>query len=489
VSAGPSLDGPGRSQSRSGRGTRTGRSALPQVDSVLKLPDAAALIERFGRAALRDALRTGLEALRERISDGDPAPDADEVLAQAGRELEDLARAALRPVINATGVVLHTNLGRAPLSEEAVRAVLSATGYSTVELDLVTGGRGSRTAHAADLIGRLLAAEHAHVVNNGAAALLLAVAALGRGREVIVSRGELIEIGGSFRLPEIIAMSGARLVEVGTTNRTRAADYRAAIGTDTAMILKVHPSNFRQVGFTEEAELAELVPIGREHGITVVHDVGSGLLDHPSTGATIPALHGEPTARASLAAGADIVLFSGDKLLGGPQAGIIAGSRVAVERCRTSPLARALRIDKLQVAALEATLAAHLRSEQPLDVPAVHMLDLPVEGLRARAERLVATLADRIDLGDTVSAAPLDGRVGGGASPEATVASYGLTIGHANPERLLTALRLGDPTVIARVADGRLIVDLRTVGPDDDDRLVTALARAAAGVQGAVDER
>ena len=468
---------------------RVGRAVLPRVDIVLGLPGAADLIDRFGRSALRSAVRARLAELRDTIGDSDRVPGENEVLARARCDLEDLARAALRPVINATGVVLHTNLGRAPLSEDAVRAVIGAANYSTVELDLVSGARGSRTAHASSLVSRLLGAEHAHVVNNGAAALLLAVAALARGRDVIVSRGELIEIGGSFRLPDIIAMSGARLVEVGTTNRTRSSDYRAAIGAGTGLILKVHPSNFRQVGFTEEAELSDLVRIGEEHDIPVVHDVGSGLLGDLPTGMTLSALDGEPTARASLAAGVDIVLFSGDKLLGGPQAGIIAGSRPLVDACRTSPMARALRIDKLQIAALEATLAAHLRSDQPLDLPAVRMLHLPVETLRTRAKRLLATLAGITELRDVVTAEPLEGRVGGGASPEATLASYGLAIGVETPGQFLTALRLGDPTVIARVSGNRVLIDLRTVAPEDDDALVHALARAAAGIDGALDGR
>lgn len=456
-------------------GGRRGRAGLPQVDVVLRHPAAGALEQRFGRQSLREAIRIRIAELREAIADTDPSPDAKAVLEEAGRELERIARAALRPVINATGVVLHTNLGRAPLSQKAVRAVLDACGYSTVEFDIASGGRGSRTAHAADLACRLLGSEDAHVVNNGAAALLLAVAALGARKEVIVSRGELIEIGGSFRLPEIVAASGARLVEVGTTNRTRGSDYRGAIGPETALILKVHPSNFRQVGFTEEVELAELVSIGRAHGVPVVHDAGSGLLGLPE----LPALAGEPTVHLSLRAGVDLVVFSGDKLLGGPQAGIIAGTHAAVERCRASPLARALRIDKLQVAALEATLLAHVRSERPLELPAIRMLHLPVSDLMVRAERVIARLDGVGDLGGRIVAGPLDGRVGGGSSPDATVPSYGITVASENPLGLLTALRLGEPVVIARVSDGRLAIDLRTVAPEDDEVLIGALARAA----------
>lgn len=465
------------------RGGRRGRSGLPQVDVVLRHPEAGGLEQRFGRQPLLAAIRIRIATLRESIADTDASPDAQEVLEQAGRELERLASAAVRPVINATGVVLHTNLGRAPLSEDAVRAVLDATGYSTVEFDVASGGRGSRTAHAADLARRLLGAEAAHVVNNGAAALLLAVAALGARKEVIVSRGELIEIGGSFRLPEIVAASGARLVEVGTTNRTRGSDYLSAIGPETALILKVHPSNFRQVGFTEEVDLAELVGIGREHGVPVVHDAGSGLLGLPE----FPALAGEPAVHLSLREGVDLVLFSGDKLLGGPQAGIIAGTRAAVDRCRNFPLARALRIDKLQVAALEATLAAHVRSEHPVELPAVRMLYLPVSELEARADRIVAGLGRISGLSELVVAGPLEGRVGGGSSPDATIPSYGVTVATDDPLRLLALLRLGEPTVIARVSDGRLAIDLRTVAPEDDEALVSALVRAANIVVGLRD--
>jgi L-seryl-tRNA(Ser) seleniumtransferase len=458
---------------------RRGRAGLPQVDAVLRLPDADTAAARFGRPTLREAVRARLADLRDTLQDTDVAPDPEAVLAAATRELERLAGAAVRPVINATGVVLHTNLGRAPLSEAAVRAVLDATGYSTVEFDLATGGRGSRTAHAADLALRLTGAEAAHVVNNGAAALLLAVAALGAGKEVVVSRGELIEIGGSFRLPEIVAASGARLVEVGTTNRTRGADYRAAIGPDTALLLKVHPSNFRQVGFTEEVTLAELVDIGREHGVPVVHDAGSGLLEAPD----VAALGGEPAVRASVAAGADLVLFSGDKLLGGPQAGILVGARAAVDRCRTSPLARALRIDKLQVAALEATLAAHLRDEGLSELPAVRMLHAPVAGLIGRADALAARLAEAAGLRDAVIPGPLEGRVGGGSSPEATVPSYGVCITVDDPSRLLAVLRLGEPAVVARITEGAVAVDLRTVLPEQDGALARAIEHAVAALR------
>lgn len=454
--------------------TRLGRAGLPQVDAVLRLPSAEPLIGRFGRPALREAVRQRLADLRATLSERDVAPTAERVLEETAGELARLLGAAIRPVINATGVVLHTNLGRAPLSEPATRAVMTAAGYSTLEFDLATGGRGSRGSHAADLARRLLGAEAAHLVNNGAAALLLAVAALGAGREVIVSRGELVEIGGSFRLPEIVAASGARLVEVGTTNRTRAADYSAAIGPETALILKVHPSNFRQVGFTEATEIAELVEMGRAHGVPVVHDVGSGLLGPSDIGA----LEGEPIARASIASGVDLVLFSGDKLLGGPQAGVLAGSFAAVERCRTSPLARALRIDKLQVAALEATLAAHLRDAGPEELPAVRMLGLTVDELRIRAESLAALLGSGLPGSTGVTPTRLEARVGAGSSPEVTVPSYGVAVTVDDPSRLLARLRLGEPAVIARIADGRLVIDLRTVAVEEEESLAGAVRRA-----------
>jgi L-seryl-tRNA(Ser) seleniumtransferase len=414
--------------------------------------------------------------LRDAIADDGLAPPLPTVLAGAVDALERRRRHGVQRVINATGVVVHTNLGRAPLSEAARAAVGEASGYASVEYDLETGTRGSRTAHVGMLAAELCGAETGTAVNNGAAALLLAVAGLAGGREVIVSRGELVEIGGSFRLPEIIAAGGAKLVEVGTTNRTRLADYRRAIGPDTGMILKVHRSNFRLVGFTEDTELGELVALGAEHELPVVFDAGSGLIDDDAS-AGIP---DEPEVRAAVASGADLVLFSGDKLLGGPQAGLIVGNSDAVERCRTAPLARALRIDKLQIAALEATLLAHLRTTVPLEVPVIGMLHADPEELRRRAAALKAMLTAAVP-GVSVEAVALDGVVGGGAAPGISVASHGIRIRGPQATHLASRLREQDPPVIVRVEDDGVLLDVRTIHPTDEELVVGALQRCLQG--------
>lgn len=416
-----------------------------------------------------------LARLRDTIADDSLAPALDTVLAGAVDALERRRGAGLRRVINATGVVVHTNLGRAPLSEDALAAVIAASGYASVEYDLVTGARGSRTARVGTLAAELCGAEDATAVNNGAAALLLAVAALAGGGEVIVSRGELVEIGGSFRLPEIIAAGGATLVEVGTTNRTRIQDYRSAIGPDTRMILKVHRSNFRLVGFTEEAELSELVTLGVEHDLQVVFDAGSGLIADDAA-AGIP---GEPEVRTAVASGADLVLFSGDKLLGGPQAGLLVGTRDAVERCRSASLSRALRIDKLQIAALEATLLAHLRTTVPLEIPVIGMLHANLDDLRRRAETLAVALREGMSAGQapgtTIEAVTLEGVVGGGAAPGISVASYGVRIRGPQATRLAARLREQDPPVVVRIEDDGVLLDVRTIDPSDETSVAEAV--------------
>jgi len=461
---------------------RRGRASLPSVDVVLRHAGAAGPVSRYGQRVLAEAIRTELGRLRDTIADDALAPDLDAVLAGALAALERRRDGGVRSVINATGVVVHTNLGRAPLSAAARAAVAAASGYATVEYDLATGARGSRTAHLGMLAAELCGAESGTAVNNGAAALLLAVAGLASGCEVIVSRGELVEIGGSFRLPEIIAAGGARLVEVGTTNRTRLDDYRRAIGPDTGMILKVHPSNFRLIGFTEETALTELAALGAEHGLPVVFDAGSGLIDDEAA-AGIPE---EPEVRAALASGIDLVLFSGDKLLGGPQAGLLVGTRDTIERCRTAPLARALRIDKLQIAALEATLLAHLRSPVPMEVPVIGMLNADPEELRRRADALAAALtaaqtATRAAASDpaqgTIEAVALDGVVGGGAAAGIPVASHGVRIRGPHATRLAARLREQDPPVIVRVEDDCVLLDVRTIAPEEEPQVVDAVHR------------
>ena len=347
---------------------------LPSVDELVRGSD-----DPLAVAAARAVLERAREEIRAGAEPGDLRARLDEALAAARRP-------ALRRVLNATGVLVHTNLGRAPLPQAALDRIVDASGYSNLEYDLSSGSRGSRQDHLAPLLRRLTGAEAAIVVNNNAAAMLLALAALAEGREVVVSRGELIEIGDGFRIPDVLARSGARLVEVGTTNRTRAADYERAIGPDTALLLRVHQSNFRVVGFTEQPRLEELAAVARRHELPLVDDLGSGALVD---------VEGEPTPAAALAAGADLVCFSGDKLLGGPQAGIVAGRADLVERLRRHPLHRALRSDKLTLAALEGTLALYL--DRPDEIPVLRMLREPAEAVRARAERLAEATGGAVE--------------------------------------------------------------------------------------------
>jgi L-seryl-tRNA(Ser) seleniumtransferase len=417
---------------------------LPSVDELARSSDDPLAVE-----AARVVIARAREALRAGRRPGDLEADLRNELAAARRP-------SLRRVINATGVIVHTNLGRAPLAEEALARVAQiGRGYSNLEYDLDAGGRGSRQAHVAGLLRRLTGAEAALVVNNNAAAVLLALAALAEGQEVLVSRGELIEIGDGFRIPEVLARSAARLVEVGTTNRTRAADYEAAIGPDAALLLRVHQSNFRVVGFTEQPRVEELAEVARRHGLPLVDDLGSGALVDVGD---------EPTARSSLAAGADLVCFSGDKLLGGPQAGIVVGRADLVERLRRHPLQRALRADKLTLAALEGTLAVYL--DAPERVPVLRMLRADAGTVRARAERLAGLVGGQIE--ETVA------RVGGGALPLAELPSYACAV----EEGLAATLRHGDPPVVGIVRDGRLLLDCRTLADSDLDEVAAAVAAA-----------
>jgi len=389
---------------------------------------------------------------------------------QAGAEPGDLverireelgsARAArLRRALNATGVIIHTNLGRAPLAEAALERVHEVgRGYSNLEYDLDSGTRGSRQDHVAATLRRLTGAEAALVVNNNAAAVLLALAALAEGREVLVSRGELIEIGDGFRIPDVLARSGARLVEVGTTNRTRAADYERAIGLETAMLLRVHQSNFRLVGFTELPSIAELAAVARHHSLPLVDDLGSGAL---------APIEDEPPVRGSLEAGADLVCFSGDKLLGGPQAGIVVGAAELVERLRRHPLQRAVRADKLTLAALEGTLTLYVDPDRARrEVPVLRMVAEPAEAVRARAGRLAELVDGEVE--ETVA------RVGGGALPLAELPSFACAV----EEELAVPLRLGEPPVIGVVRDGRLLLDCRTLSDSETNEVAAAVAAA-----------
>jgi len=427
---------------------------LPSVDEL-------ASDERLAgapRPLLVPAVRSALSRAREEIQAG---ADPGDLVERVERELASARQARLRKTINATGVIVHTNLGRAPLAPSALDQVTAvAGGYSNLEYDLAEGGRGSRQDHVAPILRRLTGAEAALVVNNNAAAVLLALAALAEGREVLVSRGELIEIGDGFRIPDVLARSGARLREVGTTNRTRAADYERAIGPETALLLRVHQSNFRVVGFTEQPRLEELVRVGQAHGLPVVDDLGSGVLTR---------LEDEPSAKDALDAGADLVCFSGDKLLGGPQAGIVVGRGELVEKLRRHPLQRALRADKLTLAALEGTLALYLDpARAAVEIPVLRMLAEPVETVRARAVRLAELTGGEVE--ETV------GRVGGGALPLAELPSFACAV----EEELAARLRDGDPPVVAVVRDGRCLLDCRTLTEDEVETVAAVIRDARA---------
>jgi L-seryl-tRNA(Ser) seleniumtransferase len=429
---------------------------LRDLPSVNELVQDDRLAEAGPRPLVVAAARSALARAREAIRAG---ADPGDLVRRVERELAAARAARLRRAINATGVIVHTNLGRAPLATSALARIAAvASGYSNLEYDLRSGGRGSRQDHVAPILRRLTGAEASLVVNNNAAAVLLALAALAEGREVLVSRGELIEIGDGFRIPDVLARSGARLREVGTTNRTRAADYERAIGSDTALLLRVHQSNFRVVGFTEQPRLEELVRIGRAHGLPVVDDLGSGVL---------VGLEDEPSAKDALAAGADLVCFSGDKLLGGPQAGIVVGRGDLVERLRRHPLQRALRADKLTLAALEATLALYLEPERAAEeIPVLRMLREETADVRARAERLAETTGGEVE--ETVA------RVGGGALPLAELPSLACAV----EEELAARLRNADPPVVALVRDGRCLLDCRTIADDEVAAVADAVARA-----------
>jgi L-seryl-tRNA(Ser) seleniumtransferase len=446
------------------------RRAIPAIDRLLADPDVAKLLPLYGRDQVRVQARRELDDLRAWLTAAEPpAGEMDAALAALpGRIGQGLATAfgpPLRRVLNATGIFLHTNLGRSPLPRSVTAALpdlLSA--YCDLEIDLETGRRGQRNARVERLLQAATGAEAAVVVNNNAAALVLALAALAHGREVVVSRGELVEIGGSFRIPEIMAAAGARLVEVGATNRTRLADYRAAVGPDTALLLKVFPSNFRQIGFVAAVEPEELAQLGRETGVPVFVDEGSGLLaPHPA-----PQLAGHPSLKRLIAAGCDLACGSGDKLLGGPQAGLLIGRRELLLCCRKHPFYRALRPDRAGLATLEAVLRLQLAGAPlPLDRlwpdPALH---------RARLDRIALSLASEI----AAEIVPAEAFLGGGSAPEAPIPGFALAL-PGDPE-VLARLRAGEPPVVGYLREGRLLLDLRTVDPEDDPALVTAVLAA-----------
>ncbi|MFL5328330.1 MAG: L-seryl-tRNA(Sec) selenium transferase [Gemmataceae bacterium] len=442
---------------------------LPSVHQVLEDPAAFGLIERHGRAAVAEAVRAELDDCRRRLKTAREKSDAP-LWGQIATRLERMAAPALRRVINATGIVLHTNLGRAPLAEEAAQAAYDAARYPlSLELDLDSGDRRSRQHGVRQLLQRLLGAESGTAVNNCAAATVIALRTLAMGREVIVSRGQLVEIGGGFRVPEIMAASGAILREIGTTNITRLGDYEEAIGPQTALILRVHQSNFRIHGFTQSPDIADLVSLGRKHNVPVIDDVGSGaLVDYAQFG-----LPGEPMVAESLRAGADLVLFSGDKLLGGPQAGLIVGRTELVTQIERDPMMRAMRLDKMTLAALDATLRLYLRPELALQrIPVLKLLSVPTAELKRRADAIVSQIAGRVS-----AVAREDVTfVGGGSLPDQTVPTVVIALQPAEgDEAFAQKLRCGEPAVLSRITGGAVLIDLRSVPAEMDSILATAL--------------
>lgn len=438
---------------------------LPAIESLLQQTEIMPLIADYGRPVVVDALRTMLNQIRQSILH-DKALDisSESLISVVQSYLIEQFRPTLRPVINATGVIIHTNLGRALLSKAAQKAVLEvASQYNTLEFNLESGKRGSRYLHAEKALCEITGAEAALVVNNNAAALILILSTLAQQKEVIISRGQLVEIGGGFRIPDIMQQSGAQLVEVGTTNRTRIADYGAAITEETALLMRIHSSNFKQIGFVEEASLADMVSLAHEHDLYLVDDLGSGaLLDTSQYG-----LATEPTVQASVQTGADIVSFSGDKLLGGPQAGIIVGKANLIQRLKKHPLARALRADKLCYAALSATLD-HYRKQQAVNhIPVWQMIARPIDEIRTTAENWRAQVGGDVIQGESA--------VGGGSLPGTTLPTYLLSLAVSSAEHALMTLRQAELPVIARIQDDRLLFDPRTVLPEQEYSLIATI--------------
>ena len=438
---------------------------LPAVDQLLNTSTGLDLIARYGRSQTLHILRAELEATRAKLRAGESiATGSDSILERTAKTLESDFRPSLRPVINATGVIIHTNLGRAPLSlaaQDAIREV--AAQYNTLEYDLDEGKRGSRLVHAGKLIAEITGAEAALVVNNNAAGLVLLLSALAKDREVIISRGQLVEIGGGFRVPEVMEQSGAKLVEVGATNRTRAADYERAITPNTALLMRAHASNFKMVGFTESTSLAEMAEITHRHNLYLVDDLGSGaLIDTAPFG-----LDHEPTPQESLQAGVDLVAFSGDKLLGGPQAGILTGKKVLIDLLKRHPLARAIRADKLCLAGLAATLDHYRKGEALQQIPVWRMIARPLEDIRATAQNWAQQVGGMVIDGEST--------IGGGSLPGATLPTALLALETEHPDEFMAHLRKANPPVIARVAAGQVLFDPRTVLPGQEKFLIDAI--------------
>lgn len=445
---------------------------IPNVDDFLEREIVRHSLDRHPRWAVLDAVRGVLENRRRAVT-ALASPEVDTPFDAASQEedfislLAARSRPHLRPLINATGIIVHTNLGRSPLPSEVLEhAAAAARGYSNLEYDVPGGLRGSRQDHVSSLLCSLTGAEAALAVNNNAAAVLLSLETLASGREVVVSRGQLVEIGGSFRIPDVMAKSGALLREVGTTNKTHLADYRNAIGAETALLLKVHTSNFQVVGFTSSVDLADLAALGKEHSLPVMDDLGSGSLVDLS----LFGLHGEPTVQSAVAAGADIVTFSGDKLLGGPQAGLIVGRREYIDRIRANPLHRAVRIDKLTLASLETTLRIYLEGERAFrKIPTLRMISEDVAAVRSRARKLHRRLSPSCRQGLDASVVACTAQVGGGALPLHEIPSAAVALGgERHPaHRLEASLRALATPVVARIHEGRLLLDMRTVSESE----------------------
>jgi L-seryl-tRNA(Ser) seleniumtransferase len=468
-------------ESRNGFDAQSEYRKLPAVDSLLHEPAIALLAAQYGQVQVTDRIRMLLAQARRLIATGQAAPDSDQWAEWIAEELAQADLPSLRPVINATGVIVHTNLGRAPLSQAALRALADVSaGYSNLEYNLAEGERGSRHNHARALLCALTGAADAMVVNNNAAAIYLVLAALCQGRQVIISRGQLVEIGGGFRIPDVLRQSGAHLVEVGTTNRTHVGDYAGAITAETAALMRVHSSNFKQLGFVTTPELDELAAVVRSHNargqqeVILIDDLGSGsLLDTRAYG-----LAAEPMVQSSLAGGADIITFSGDKLLGGPQAGIMVGRKDLVERLRRHPMARALRVDKLTLAALDATLRSYQRGQATREIPVWQMMSATVEELRTRVAHWQTVLKMH-----GLDCRLLEGEsaVGGGSLPGETLPTVLLAVQHAEPDGVAARLRTQPAPVVCRIQHDQLLFDPRTVLPTQDELLLRGLCAVLAG--------
>lgn len=447
---------------------RADLSGIPAVDRILSHSEIEPLIARYGRQLVVGEIRALLQEIRDDVLHGGEIPEVDRIITVLTERLLNLSRVSTKPVINATGVILHTNLGRAPLSVNAVNAMAKiSSGYSTLEFDLSSGSRGKRATHVETLFQKLLSVEEALVVNNNAAAVLLILSALASRKNVIISRGQLVEIGGGFRIPDIMKLSGAKLIEIGTTNQVHLEDYERAVKAGGEMILFVHPSNFRIKGYTSEPGLEEIVSLGHKYNIPVVEDLGSGaLLDTSVYGMAY-----EPTAKESIRAGVDVVCFSGDKLLGGPQAGCILGKSICMQKIKKHPLARAVRSDKTLIASLEATLTAYLQDRAVEEIPIWKMVNADLAGLKDRIDNWIGQLGSgEIREGKST--------LGGGSMPEEEMPTWLFTIKVEKPDLLLKILRSQDPAVVAIIQDGLVCFDPRTVLPEQDPVLVSCISQS-----------